>query len=376
MESTMSSEDQSTIGWKHIGLWVVALSVLFQLHILPSARAEVLLPSINEPPASPSYQPVPHLDGALTMVVDSSLRTSLTSLGKGFQGHYPTMKVVVQETSTAIPGSAIDAFLKDFAEVRRGNGYTKGLSGSTKVKLLALPRALTAGELEECVSRFGYRPVSIAIGKNAVALYVNRTNPVPGLSLDQVQAVFARTSEESGIGQIIEWGLVGGEEGWNNFPIHVYGVNRGHRITRQVFHQLALTDKEWNSSLQELSGPASLALTIGNDIFGIGFGPLGFTMPQIRALPIAKKSGMPVIEPTARTVMNGTYPLSQSLFLHINKAPNEELPPFLAEFLKYLHSQEGQTLLTANGVFPLQEFEIARNMQLLQLAPASLTANR
>jgi phosphate transport system substrate-binding protein len=343
MKSHLSGHDRISRGWWNIGRGALVVCVLVLAYVI-SAWGEVFSPSALEPPASSRYQPVSHLKGALTIVVDPSLRPHLLKMGNEFQRYYPDMKVVVQDTSVAPPGLEIDAFLKNFAEIRRGNGFVKGPSGSMRIKVLALSRGLTADEIEECVSRFGYRPVSIAIGKDALAIYVNRANPVQGLTLDQLQAVFAQSSEENGIGPIAEWGLVGGEADWTTFPINVYGVNGSQKGIRHVFDQLVLAHKGWNPSLTKLAGPASMALAIGNDTFGIGFGPLGFTMPQIRAIPIAKKAGMPLIMPSARTVMNGTYPLSQSLFLHINKAPHEELPPFLAEFLKYLHSQEGHFL--------------------------------
>ena len=379
MKSHLSGHDRISRGWWNIGRGALVVCVLFPAYVF-SAWGEVFSPSALQPPASFRYQPVPHLKGALTMVVDPSLRPNLTSLRNGFQHLYPEMNLVMQETSAALPGLDIDAFLKDFAKVRWGSGFDIGPSGSTRVKLLALPRDLTTAEIEGFISRFGYRPVSIAIGKEAVALYVNRANPVPGLSLDQVQSLLARSSEEKEIHSILQWGKfggeVGGKTGWTDFPVHVYEVNGAHGGTRQVLNRLVLADKKWNASLTELAGPASLALAIANDMFGVGFGPLGFTMPQVRTLAIAKKSGMPFIEPSAGAVMNGTYPLSQSLFLHIKKAPNEALPPVLGEFLRYLHSQEGQALLAVNGAFPLQEFEVARNLHALQLTADSLTASR
>jgi phosphate transport system substrate-binding protein len=323
-----------------------------------------------------AVSPDPQGPRSLIMVVDPSWRPYLAGAVRQFHHVYPHYKIILQDTPRKIAGSEIDTFLKDIAEVRHGDGHNTGPDGPNTIKLLALSRSLTPKEQEACRSRFGYVPLSLVVGKDAVVLYVNRANPIREVTLEQVQGMFSHLAAGSDVSPIIEWGGVGGQGNWARFPIHLYGEKRADHISSAVFRQLVLQGRGWHEALKDADGPASMVLNVANDPFGIGFGPLGYAIPQVRVLPIAKKPGLPAIRPSEETVANGTYPLSRSLYLHVHKIPNKDLSSPLPEFLGFLHSPEGQNLLVSRGTFPLDEFEIAKNIRILKLAPEWLTAGQ
>ena len=312
---------------------------------------------------------------AITLAADSAWNPYLIGIIGGFHQAYPHIKVIRQPTSSKGLGLEIDSFLKDMSKVRRGNGYTKGPFGSNSIKMVALSRPLTHEEQEASISRFGYPPTSLVIGKEAVALFVNRANPVRSVSLKQIQTMFSRSSILSNESMSMEWGNLGAQGHWADFPVELVGLKSSQeRGSHSLFRQLVLQGKEWNGGMKEAPGPASLMLSVANNPFGMAFGPLGFSIPQIRVLPVSRKSGLPAIAPSTRTVVNGTYPLSRPLYLHVNKIPNTNLSPALAQFLSFLLSSKGQTLLASAGIFPLEKFEITRNLQVLQMPLDFLSA--
>lgn len=323
-----------------------------------------------------AVSPDPQGPRSLIMVVDASWRPYLAGAVRQFHHVYPHYKIILQDTPRKFGGLEIDTFLKDIAEVRHGDGHNTGPDGPNTIKVLALSRSLTPEEQEACRSRFGYVPLSLVVGKDAVALYVNRANPIREITLEQVQAMFSHFPAESDVSPIIEWGGVGGQGNWARFPIHLYGEKNSDHISSLMFRQLVLQGRGWNESLKDVTGPASMVLNVANDPFGIGFGSLGYAIPQVRVLPIVKKPGLPAIRPSEATVANGTYPLSRSLYLHVHKIPNMDLSSPLPEFLGFLHSPEGQNLLVSRGTFPLDEYEIAKNMRILKLAPEWMTVGQ
>lgn len=330
----------------------------------------------DQSPANSSASPAgAHVHGTFTVMVDPALKPYWVDFIQGFHHLHPHYKVILQEVSSNVPNSEIDGFLKDLPKVRKGNGYNKGPFGSNTIKLVALRRPLSTPEIESCISRFGYPPVSLTIGKEAVVLYVNRANPVQNVTLDQVQAMYGQIMGAGKLNAVTEWGDVGGKGSWVHFPVHLYGLIPPSQKTRSLFRETVLQGGPLKSTMTDLSGPASLVLAVANDPFGIGFGPMGYAIPQVRVLPISKSPGLPAIAPSEPTITNGTYPLSRPFYLHVNKKPNQELDSPLEDFLRYLHSTPAQTALASRGAFALETFEVARNFQLLQLTPDTVPVN-
>ena len=53
--------------------------------------------------------------------------------------------------------------------------------------------------------------------------------------------------------------------------------------------------------------------------------------------------------PSARSIANGTYPLSRRLYLYVNRGAGRPLEPQVAEFLLYVCSRQAQEVLAREG---------------------------
>ncbi|MEN8822850.1 MAG: substrate-binding domain-containing protein, partial [Glaciecola sp.] len=87
---------------------------------------------------------------------------------------------------------------------------------------------------------------------------------------------------------------------------------------------------------------------------------LGSTIPGVKALSIA--NGGKEVEVNAKTVQSGQYPLARQLYLLVNQSPDKSLAPGVAQFLRYILSQQGQYIVRQLGYFP-----ISSNQQQAQL---------
>ncbi len=58
-------------------------------------------------------------------------------------------------------------------------------------------------------------------------------------------------------------------------------------------------------------------------------------------------------------------PPQHHLYLYVNKAPNKPLDPIVREFIKFIYSKEGQTVVIKDGFFPLKADLIERELRKL-----------
>jgi phosphate transport system substrate-binding protein len=312
-------------------------------------------------PALPGYEPGKVQESRLTIAGSDSMQPLMARLAAEFRHWHPQIKLGVQGGGTE---SALESFLQGMAFSRRGDGNVKGHLGSNGVMLLAASRPLTHDEIEGFRSRFGYDPTEVPIALDAMALYVHRDNPLAGLTLNQLDAIFSSTRKRGFPEDIRTWGQLGLKEDWKDAAIHLYG--RGKQSgTRFLFKQEVLLDGEFKSEVRQEQGNASMILAVARDPFAIGYAGTGFQASLVRVIPLAGKAGAAYVMPTEQSILDATYPLRRHLYLYVNKDPNEELPKPVLEFLKFVNSREGQLLVVKAGAYPLPMAEVAKNLQTI-----------
>lgn len=356
-------------------LWGAATlaSTLLLLGFAATASADRVGIKVNNVlnPALSSYEVHERVSGRMTIAGSDTMQPLLAKLAMEFRRRHPDIKIAIQGSrnhgeSTALP--LAQAFIDGFANSRRGDGKTSGHFGSNDIQLLASSRPLTEKEVQQFQARHGYEPTAIPIAQDAVALYANRSNPVEGLTLQQVDAIFSETRKR-GLAPIRTWGQLGLSDEWEKAPIHLYGRDKRSSGTLPFFKHLVLLDGEFKKDLTELPGSASIALAVSNDPFGIGYSSIGFQTSSIRPIPLAAEPGQPLIAPTEETVMNGSYPLSRPLYLYVNKDPREAVDEKIFEFLRFVNSREGQYLVVQGGMYPLTAEQVSQNLYGLGIPP-------
>jgi phosphate transport system substrate-binding protein len=346
-----------------------AIPVCLALAILPgwavgTVRAE-------DPAAAPpndEYAPAIKVSGRLTIAGSDTMQPILAKLAMAFRRWHPQARLAVQGSRNhgeraAIP--PIEALLDGLANSRRGDGKTSGHLGSNQVHLLALSRDLTRDEIDDFVARHGYQPTAIPIAVDSVAVYVNSRNPIEGLTMAQVDAIFSKTRKRQGPADLDTWGQAGLKGPWRDAKIRLYGRNRNSVSTRFFFRLHALLGGEFKDGLKEEPGSASVVLAVAEDVFGIGYSSTEFQNARVRIVPLATVEGGAFVLPTEESVRSGAYPLSRRLHLHVKKHPEETLKPLILEFLRFVSSRTGQAVVADAGVYPLPSHEAAANLRIL-----------
>ena len=351
-------------GWAMGGL--IGLSLL--LGLAGGVQAEQIGRPVVDAGAS-SYVPVANLSGNFVIAGSDTMQPLIIKLAAGFRQLYPAAKIGILGGGTE---RALMQFVSDQAQIRRGDGYYNGPQASGRVSMLASSRRLTEEESKDFHARFGYDPTEITIAMDAVAIYVNRENPIQGLTLEQVDAIFGKDRKRGAGEDITTWGQAG-VESWAQQPIRLHGRDK-QSGTRYFFKQEALAGGELKAEVKEAPGSASEILAIAKDPLAIGYAGIGFQTSFVRTVPLAEKAGQPFVAPIAAAAADGTYPLHRPLYLYVNMDPTVALDREEMEFLKFINSREGQQIVVKAGVYPLPAAKIAKNLQVLTGSPLAASA--
>ena len=141
---------------------------------------------------------------------------------------------------------------------------------------------------KQFVEENGYEPIAIPVAVDAVAVYVHKDNPLPGLTLDQIDAMFSSTRKRGAKAALTRWGQLGLNDGWEQAPVQLYGRDR-RSGTRAFFQEHALAGGDFVPTLHEEPGAASVILNLTRDQLGIGYSGLGLQSSMVRRCPPRRK---------------------------------------------------------------------------------------
>lgn len=299
---------------------------------------------IQVDPNLKSYSKVSGVSGNLNSIGSDTLNNLMTLWAEGFRKQYPGVKVQIEGKGSSTAPPAL-------------------IEGTAQVGPMSRPMKST--EVDSFEGKYKYKPTAIPVAIDALAVYVNKDNPIEGLTMPQLDAIFSKT-RRGGVRENVErWGQLGVTGELANAPISLYGRNSASG-TYGFFKERALKNGDYKDEVKEQPGSASVVQGVTEDQAGIGYSGIGYVTSGTRSVPLAEKEGKAPKAPTQENTMNGSYPLWRHLLLYVNKAPNKPLDPLVKEFIKFIYSKEGQTIVVKDGFFPLPQAAIQKELSKLE----------
>jgi len=246
-----------------------------------------------------------------------------------------TIKISGSTTVLPIAQNAADAFMTanpgtNLQVSGGGSGVGVQQIGDKLVDIGMSSRDITKDELAKYPS-FVITPVAL----DGIAVIVNpQNNPVNSLSVAQIRDIYN--------GKVTNWKDVGGKD----MTIVVIGRDSASG-TRTFFTDSVMNKTNYVKTQFEKNSNGAIQQSVAQTPGAIGYVGLGYIDPTVKALKISVNGTL--VEPSVKTVLDKSYPISRSLLMITNGQPSG----LVKDYLDYILSPEGQKLVTKEGFVPL-----------------------
>lgn len=289
------------------------------------ARAEKL----EVDPAIAAYTQTSGVTGNLNSIGSDTLNNLMTLWAEGFKKEYPNVNIQIEgKGSSTAPPALIEG----------------------TAQLGPMSRPMKGSEIDEFEKKFGYKPLEVPVAVDALAVFVNKDNPIKGLTMKQVDGIFS-SSRKMGGEDITTWGQVGLTGNWANKPMSLFGRNSASG-TYGFFKDEALAKGDFKATVKEQPGSSAVVQGIATDLSAIGYSGIGYKTSDVRVVPLGESEGK-FVEANYENCLSGDYPLARFLYVYVNKKPGQPMDKLTQEFLKFVLSKQGQEVVIKDGYFPM-----------------------
>ena len=313
--------------------------------ILPAAALAVsaLIGTTAAKAELQAYAPASGISGNISSVGSDTLANLMTLWAEQFKRTYPNVNIQIQAAGSSTAPPAL----------------TEGTSN-----IGPMSRPMSSKELQFFERRFGYKPTQIRVAIDALAVYVHKDNPIEGLSIPQVDAIFSSTRRCGANESIENWNQLDAGGDLASQRLQLFGRNSVSG-TYGYFKQRALCRGDFKNSVNEQPGSASVVQSVSTSLNGIGYSGIGYQTSGVRTVPLSR-DGDKFVDATTENALNGTYPLTRFLYIYVNKHPNKPLPPLETEFVKLVLSKIGQEIVVKDGYIPMPESAVFKELEKLK----------
>ena len=166
---------------KGIFFGFMILSIIGFLMITPALALEV---DMN----LPAYKSVGGVSGKIKSIGSDTLNNLMTLWSEGYRSNYPSVKIEIEGKGSSTAPPAL-------------------IQGASQIGPMS--RKMKDKEIDAFVNKFGYKPTRLSIAIDSLAIYVNKDNPIEGLSIPEVDAIFSKNRNCGHNEDITTWGQTG-----------------------------------------------------------------------------------------------------------------------------------------------------------------------
>lgn len=285
----------------------------------------------TDPGGMPVYQPGAAVDGLLRTKGSDLMPEVMNLWARAFVKYQPQVKFDIQSKGSV---TAVPALIEKTADAG------------------PMSRPIAPEEAAEFQKAYDVAPTSIVVGIDCEGVFVNKDNPVKGLTVLQLDGIFSKDLR-SGHPDVSKWGEIGvADAEWANRMAKPF-VKRG---APSLFKEVVLLGGEVKDAAADpgagtlaTAGRPPTALAVGNDPEAIQFAPLAYKKAGARLVPVSEDGTGPYVDASFANVLVGKYPVGSVLTINVVKKPDLPLSPVLREFLLFILSREGQEIAAKAG---------------------------
>ena len=226
-----------------------------------------------------------------------------------------------------------------------GGGSGVGIAALVKgtLDIANASRNMKPEEIEQAKKNTGKEPKEIIVGYDALAIYVNKDNPINEISAEQLAQIYVEG------GTLTKWSDLGVQ-----LPA---GKDEIIRVSRQsssgtyeFFREHILSKKDFKLGSRDMNGSKEVVELVGSTVGAIGYSGMGYNDPaKVKMLKVSSKKGEPAIEPNVANTLSKKYPIARSLQVYTLGEPTGEVK----KYIDWTLSDVGQKIVEQTGYVPL-----------------------
>ncbi|MDP9050653.1 MAG: substrate-binding domain-containing protein [Acidobacteriota bacterium] len=280
-----------------------------------------------------------------------------------------TIRIVGTDTMKELMGRWINSFtafhLGVHIELAADGALTAAPAlADGSADLAPLGREFTPAELTSFRVNRPYDPtgIPVALGSYdisgrtvALALFVNRSNPIGQLTFQQLDAIYCDTLLQGSTRPITTWGQLGLTGDWTAKPINPIGVNFPDGISNFIRLRICKGGQlRTDIRTEHTGGPVNVLDRIVTDVVddstAIGYAGFANLKPGAKLIRISEEGGH-YLSGNRDEVASAQYPLTRFIYIYVDRKPSETFPPLERAFLSFILSSQGQALVGTDGIF-------------------------
>jgi phosphate transport system substrate-binding protein len=226
-----------------------------------------------------------------------------------------------------------------------GGGSGVGIAALIKgtIDIADASRNMKPDEIAQAKKNTGKEPKEFVVGYDALAIYINKQNPLNEITLDQIAQIYAED------GKITKWSQLG---------VTIPGVSDDTivRVGRQsssgtydFLREHVLKNKDFKNGSRDMNGSKEVVELVASTPTAIGYSGMGYATPEVKMLKIAAKTGDPSYPPNVENTLQKTYPIARSLQVYTLGEPDGAVK----EYINWLMSDAGQKIVETSGYVPM-----------------------
>lgn len=263
--------------------------------------------------------------GEISVVGYNDMREMLAALGARFTQLHPEFRFAWELSGTKAAPPALAAGRSAFAPM--GAGFTPA----------QLAEYRQTQPVPPLVFRIAHASLDPRALSGPLAVFVHRTDPLTSLSLEELAAIFAEVDRTRGLR-----------------PCGVAAT----AALGLFFQERVLGGRAFSAEFTGFAQSAEVIAHIAATPGAIGFAAAMRATPEVKMLALAPRAGVTPVALTQESLAAGHWPLDRHLLI----CARQPLEPWVAEFLRFTLSRDGQALIARGtlGYLPLSEREAAR----------------
>jgi len=273
-----------------------------------------------------------------------------TGCGGGAGPEPATTSIQVKGSDTMV--NVAQAWAEEYRNVEptvavevSGGGSGVGIAALERstIDIATASRDMKPDEIEQARRNTGKEPREFVVGFDALAVYVNKENPINEITLEQLAQIFAEGST------ITTWSQLG---------VSIPGVSDDTivRVSRQsssgtyeFFREHVLNKKDFKLGSRDMNGSKEVVELVGTTRTAIGYSGMGYATSAVKMLKVARKAGEPAVAPTVENTLDKAYPLARSLQVYTLGEPQGAVK----KYIDWMLSDAGQKILQESGYVPI-----------------------